>query len=91
MYVIELQLEKPPEDGTGAVYVGQSWHPPELRFQQHQQGLRAARIVRTSGVRLVPRLSKGWGPYATREESLRAETALAAALRKKGYRVYGGH
>jgi len=91
VYVIELKPCEAPEGSKGAVYVGQSWHSPQHRFEQHKQGIRAARVVNRSWVRLNPGLSKGWGPYETRQESERAEAELAVKLRRKGYRVYGGH
>lgn len=90
VYVIELSSQAP-DDNRPSVYVGQSWHEPERRFLQHTEGIRAARIVRRSGLRLRPDLTEGWGPYMSREDSLAAEAELAADLRERGYRVFGGH
>ena len=63
---------------------------PEERFQNHRHGIKAARIVRRFGLRLVPRLYKHLNPmsYAKAQEM---EAALAESLRKRGYVVYGGH
>ena len=90
VYVIELSPQTK-DDNRFCVYVGQSWHEPERRFLQHKEGIRAARVVRRSGLRLRPDLVAGWGPYASREDSLAAEAELAAELRERGYRVFGGH
>ena len=35
------------------MYVGQTWHDPEVRFQQHKDGYKASRIVRKYGKRLL--------------------------------------
>ena len=93
VYVIELS------DGVGprcdprkpCVYVGQSAVPPKERLQQHLDGYKASRYVRDFGIKLKPRLYKNYGPYPTRGESEAAEGRLARRLRRKGYRVYGGH
>lgn len=63
---------------------------PEQRFANHKAGLKAARVVRRFGVRLVPRLYAHLNPmpYAQAKEM---EGMLADSLRKRGYQVYGGH
>jgi hypothetical protein len=63
---------------------------PELRFANHKNGIKAARVVRRFGERLVPRLYAHLNPmpYA---KAQRMEAALAESLRKRGYVVYGGH
>lgn len=85
VYVIQL------DDDRNWVYVGQSYHSPEVRFQQHKNGIRASRIVRRHGRRLRPDLHGRRPRYSSREEALRAEAALAAELRRRGFRVEGGH
>ena len=63
---------------------------PEQRFANHLAGIKAARVVRKYGERLVPRLYAHLNPmpYA---KALLMEGALAESLRKRGYVVFGGH
>jgi hypothetical protein len=63
---------------------------PEQRFQNHKQGIKAARIVRRFGERLVPRLYAHLNPMAY-SKAQRMEAALADSLRRRGFTVYGGH
>ena len=55
-----------------------------------RQGIKAARVVRRFGERLVPRLYSHLNPmpYA---KALLMEVALADSLRKRGFQVFGGH
>jgi len=88
VYVVFLR--NPKGDGRAGYYVGMTGLSPEQRFQNHKCGLKAARIVRRCGERLVPRLYEHLNPmpYA---KALQIEADLADSLRKRGYRVYGGH
>ena len=88
VYVVFLR--NPKGDGKAGYYVGMTGLSPERRFQNHKQGLKAARIVKRCGERLVPRLYAHLNPmpYAKAAEM---ETALADSLRKRGFLVYGGH
>jgi hypothetical protein len=63
---------------------------PEQRFENHKGGVKAARVVRKFGERLVPRLYAHLNPmpYA---KAVEMEAALADSLRKRGYLVFGGH
>jgi len=83
-------LRNPKGDGKAAYYVGMTGLSPEQRFENHKQGIKAARIVRRCGERLVPRLYAHLNPmpYA---KAIEMEVALADSLRKRGYVVYGGH
>jgi hypothetical protein len=63
---------------------------PEQRFENHKAGIKAARIVRKYGERLVPRLYAHLNPMPY-EKAQRMEVALADSLRKRGFVVYGGH
>jgi len=83
-------LRNPKGDGKAAYYVGMTGLSPEKRFQNHKQGIKAARVVRRCGERLVPRLYAHLNPmpYA---KAIDMEVALADSLRKRGYVVYGGH
>jgi predicted GIY-YIG superfamily endonuclease len=88
VYVVFLR--NPKGDGKAGYYVGMTGLSPEQRFHNHKSGLKAARIVRRCGERLVPRLYEHLNPmpYA---KALEMEAFLADSLRKRGYTVYGGH
>ena len=88
MYVV--YLKNPKGDGKAAYYVGMTGLSPDQRFVNHKQGIKAARVVRKFGERLVPRLYAHLNPmpYA-RAKTM--EPMLADSLRKRGYVVYGGH
>src|SRR6267142_857102 len=88
VYVVFLR--NPKGDGKAAYYVGMTGLSPEQRFQNHKNGLKAARIVKRCGERLVPRLYRHLNPmpYAQAKEM---EVFLAESLRKRGFVVYGGH
>ena len=96
VYVVELDpayCERgrcPARNGRPPVYVGQSFRAPAERLEQHLRGYRGSRSVRTYGRRLLPELSAGNGPYATRAEAEAAETMLAQRLWEDGYCVLGG-
>jgi hypothetical protein len=63
-----------------------------VRLQQHLLGIPAGRnYVTRCGGHLRPDLYEFPPQYATREEAESAEAALASALRKQSYRVFGGH
>jgi hypothetical protein len=97
VYVIELEQSLCvrrkclSRNGRPPVYVGQSATAPETRFKQHKSGYKASRVVRDHGVKLVPALSRGFGPFSEREDALDAEARLAERLTKLGYCVFGGH
>ena len=89
-HVYVVFLRNPKGDGKAAYYVGMTGLSPERRFQNHKNGVKAARIVRRCGERLVPRLYAHLNPmpYA---KAVDMEAALADSLRKRGFVVYGGH
>ena len=73
------------------LYVGQTAHSPEERFDQHKAGGKlAAGKPHRFGVRLRYDIMKGIGPFKTRKESEAAEMAVASALEKRGHRVFWG-
>ena len=73
------------------LYVGQTAHSPEERFEQHRAGGKlAAGKPHRFGVRLRYDLMKGIGPFKTRKEAEAAEMAVAGALEKRGHRVFWG-
>jgi predicted GIY-YIG superfamily endonuclease len=88
--VYVVYLRNPRGDGKAAYYVGMTGLTPERRFQNHKQGVKAARIVRRFGERLVPRLYAHLNPMSY-AKAQHMEVALAESLRKRGYVVYGGH
>ena len=63
---------------------------PEKRFENHKSGVKAARVVKRFGERLVPRLYAHLNPM-TYEHAVQMEVMLADSLRKRGYVVFGGH
>jgi hypothetical protein len=54
--VYVVYLRNPKGDGRAGYYVGMTGLTPEQRFENHKQGIKAARVVRRCGERLVPRL-----------------------------------
>lgn len=88
--VYVVYLRNPRGDGKAGFYVGMTGLTPEQRFLNHKQGIKAARIVKRCGERLVPLLYQHLNPmpYA---RAVEMESMLADSLRKRGYRVYGGH
>ena len=73
------------------VYVGQTAHTPEHRFQQHKAGGKlAASKAHKFGLRLRYDLMSGIAPCRTRKEAERLEKAVAEALERRGHRVYWG-
>jgi hypothetical protein len=92
IYIIELSraCTKRP-CALAPVYVGQTAHTPEQRFDQHKAGGKlAAKKVCRFGVRLRLDLMAGIGPFATRQEAEAAEKAVAAALERRGHLVFWG-
>jgi len=83
-------LRNPKGDRKAAYYVGMTGLSPEQRFDNHKKGIKAARVVRRFGERLVPKLYAHLNPmpYA---RAVEMETMLADSLRKRGFAVFGGH
>jgi predicted GIY-YIG superfamily endonuclease len=88
--VYVVYLRNPRGDGKAAYYVGMTGLTPEQRFENHKRGVKAARIVRRFGERLVPRLYAHLNPMPYQRAQF-MEAALADSLRKRGFVVYGGH
>ena len=88
VYVVFLR--NPKGDGKAGYYVGMTGLTPDKRFANHKSGIKAARIVRRCGERLVPVLYEHLNPmrYA---DAVRMEVELAESLRKRGFVVFGGH
>ena len=89
-HVYVVYLRNPRGDGKAGYYVGMTGLTPEERFENHKNGIKAARIVRRCGERLVPKLYAHLNPmpFARAKEM---EAMLADSLRKRGYIVFGGH
>jgi predicted GIY-YIG superfamily endonuclease len=88
--VYVVYLRNPNGDGRAGYYVGMTGLSPEQRFANHKAGIKAARVVRRYGERLVPRLYAHLNPM-TYARAKRMEVLLADSLRKRGYLVFGGH
>jgi predicted GIY-YIG superfamily endonuclease len=92
VYIIELSracTRRP--CALAPLYVGQTAHTPEQRFEQHKAGGKlAAGTPYRYGRRLRYDLMKGIGPFASRAAAEQAEKAVAEALEKRGHLVYWG-
>jgi hypothetical protein len=88
--VYVVYLRNPKGDGKAGYYVGMTGLSPEQRFENHKNGIKAARVVRKFGERLVPKLYAHLNPMPY-ERAARMEGFLADSLRKRGYVVFGGH
>ena len=88
--VYVVYLRNPKRDGKAGYYVGMTGLSPEQRFQNHKQGVKAARVVTKYGERLVPRLYAHLNPMPYKKAQA-MEAMLADSLRKRGYQVFGGH
>jgi predicted GIY-YIG superfamily endonuclease len=88
--VYVVYLRNPKGDGKAGYYVGMTGLTPEQRFQNHKAGIKAARVVRKYGERLVPKLYAHLNPMPFRTAEA-IEVTFADSLRKRGYVVFGGH
>lgn len=88
--VYVVYLRNPRRDGKAGYYVGMTGLSPEQRFENHKKGLKAARVVKKHGERLVPKLYAHLNPMRY-EKAKAMEVMLADSLRKRGYTVFGGH
>ena len=78
------------------MYVGQTWHDPEVRFQQHKDGDNASPIVRKYGMCLLRKKYENPVPASEAlhlnpvpaSEALEREEELAIDLQEKGYAVW---
>ena len=72
------------------LYVGMTGLPPEERFWNHKNGIKAARIVQRYGLRLLPEFYECFNPMPF-DAAEQMERELAEDLRAQGYSVTGGH
>jgi hypothetical protein len=77
-----FKLKKP------CVYVGQSFHEPITRFNQHKQGYKSNGFVKRYGTRLLPKLYRKYNPIESRKNAEAIEEKLTIKLRSKGYGVW---
>ena len=92
VYIIELSRDCVKEPcALAPLYVGQTAHDPEHRFEQHKAGGKlAAGKAHQYGLKLRLDLMKGIGPLASRKDAEAAEKAVAEALTRRGHRVFWG-
>jgi predicted GIY-YIG superfamily endonuclease len=88
--VYVVYLRNPKGDGKAGYYVGMTGLAPEKRLANHKAGIKGAGIVRRYGERLVPVLYEHLNPMSY-ADAQRMEGELAESLRKRGFRVFGGH
>lgn len=69
--------------GKPCVYVGETWHPPEVRFRKHKDGDNASRIVQRYGTRLIKKEYEHLNPVPAAEAKDREEE-LAIDLQRRG-------
>jgi hypothetical protein len=87
----KIRETNPHRDKTmPCVYVGMSGLHPTQRFNNHKSGIKAARVVRQYGIRLLPELYEVFNPMPF-EAAAQMERELAEDLRAQGYTVAGGH
>lgn len=89
-HVYVVYLRNPTGDGKAGYYVGMTGLTPDERFQNHKSGIKSASVVRRCGERLVPRLYAHLNPMPYAKAAV-MERVLADSLRKRGFRVFGGH
>ena len=92
VYVIELSRDCVAEPcALAPVYVGQTAHTPEHRFEQHKAGGKlAAGKPHRYGVKLRYDLMEGIATLTSRTDAEAAEKAVAEALARRGHRVFWG-
>lgn len=72
--------------GLPAVYVGQSWHSPEQRYEIHRAGgMHSSKWVRDFGARLRPELYVDVPAVHDLSQAEESEAALAERLRQIGF------
>ncbi len=88
--VYVVYLRNPKGDGKAGYYVGMTGLSPEKRFENHKNGIKAARVVQLYGERLVPKLYEHLNPMSYGAAKV-VEIELAEELRRRGFVVFGGH
>jgi hypothetical protein len=69
-------------------YVGQSYHLPQIRFEQHKTGYKSNSFVKKYGIKLCKRKYQKYNPIQTRKKALLLEQHLSDKLRRKGHGVW---
>src|SRR5260221_13886601 len=88
--VYVVYLRNPKGDGKPGYYVGMTGLSPEQRFENHKNGIKAARVVKKFGERLGPKLYTHLNPMPYKKAQ-DMEVMLAESRRKRGLQVFGGH
>ena len=86
--VYVVRLDDPCGKGRECFYVGMTGLDPDVRFDNHKRGYKAAAVVKKFGVALAPEWYEDIPPMPYEEAAL-AEPTLADDLRDLGYVVYG--
>lgn len=73
--------------GKPLVYVGLTSREPQLRFEQHKQGFKCSRLVKTYGIKLIHMLCEVI-ESPSYDVALSREATKAAELRKRGWGVW---
>jgi hypothetical protein len=92
VYIIELSRDCTTKPcALAPVYVGQTAHTPEHRFEQHKAGGKlAASKAHRYGLRLRYDLMHSIPTCMTRKDAERLEDGVAEALKRRGHRVFWG-
>jgi hypothetical protein len=82
-------IEKNPNyvEGRPCVYVGMTGRTPEIRFEQHKSGYKAAKYAKKYGRYLMRKQFEKHNPM-TYIQAQKMEKAKTAELRAKGYGVW---
>ncbi len=88
--VYVVLLKGVPGGTSKDVYVGMTGLAPEERFANHKKGYKKSTLVMKYGVRLLPELYEKLNPMSY-EEACITEKSLAKSLKKRDFKVYGGH
>jgi hypothetical protein len=90
IYIIELSRDCTKKPcALAPLYVGQTAHSPEHRFEQHKAGGKlAASKAHKFGVRLRYDLMQAVAACKTRQDAERTESAVAEALKRRGHQVF---
>jgi hypothetical protein len=73
------------------VYVGETGKTVAQRITDHRAGWKSKDYITENLIQPLPLLYEMYNPLPSREESRRAEAALAEALHLIGCTVFGGH
>lgn len=84
-----LQANPQRDPSKPCLYVGMTGLNPQARFQNHKKGIKASRVVKRHGLRLLPELYDCLNPMPF-EAAAQMEWDLAEDLRNQGFTVAVG-